>query len=73
MIPRDHLPNRLTESQIATVCVYCRRVRARGEVWRREEDCFLELMNKHLSHGACPSCYHEALALLEEEMGVAPG
>jgi hypothetical protein len=70
MHSRSPLPLQLTEEQIATFCVYCRRVRTSNETWLEQERCLLELMHKHLSHGACPSCYHDALALLEEEIGL---
>ena len=70
LLNRPPTPQRLTEAQIVTVCVYCRRVRTKAETWLEEELCLFELMHKHLSHGACPSCYRHALALLEEEIGV---
>ena len=68
MIPDHHHAHHLTEEEIATVCVYCRRVRADGETWLSRESCPLDLMTKHLSHGACPSCFDKALAGLEEEI-----
>jgi sigma-B regulation protein RsbU (phosphoserine phosphatase) len=63
----DALAHVKTLQGILPICSYCHKIRSDQEVWERMESYISQHSGARFSHGICPTCMQEQLALLDQQ------